>query len=493
MINNILANYIGKIWTIVSVYIFVPFYINLLGVEAYGIINFYTVLLSILFFADAGLSATLSREFSKSDDIIYCRNLLHSIEGLYLFISICIISIMFLFAGTITDNLLHSDKIAKEEIVILVRLMGIGIAFQFFSTLHNSGLMGLQKQVLANKIQILWSIMRGGLVIVPLLISPNLITFFSWQIITNIIFFFINRYQLWHQIHFHTKRMLDIQLLKNISRFALSMMLMSVVASLNSQLDKLVVSKYLSLKQFSYYSLGGNLSQFTTIMISPLTLAVLPILNKLVYNDSKEELKFIYNQYTFIIAFLGSLIGFTLFFFAKDIALLWTGNPDISDNIQGVTSILALGSVFLSMQYMPYLLAVANGHTKTSLILGIFSIFLLFPLLYFFIKSNGYVGAAYPFLILNIFAFFVLSYIIMFRFMKGEYWRWLIRMVILPFGVNFILIFVIWLITSRLSHPYNFILATPLMGFLCLILGYKMFNKIFPGNQITHNLKNYLN
>lgn len=39
MFKNILANYIGKIWGIISVFVFVPFYIKLLGINSNAVIN----------------------------------------------------------------------------------------------------------------------------------------------------------------------------------------------------------------------------------------------------------------------------------------------------------------------------------------------------------------------------------------------------------------------------------------------------------------------
>ena len=37
--SNIVANYISKVWSFISIYLFIPIYINLLGIENYGIIG----------------------------------------------------------------------------------------------------------------------------------------------------------------------------------------------------------------------------------------------------------------------------------------------------------------------------------------------------------------------------------------------------------------------------------------------------------------------
>jgi len=52
--RNILANMIARAWGVISVYLFVPLYLRFLGIEAYGIVGFYSTLLAVLAFADMG-------------------------------------------------------------------------------------------------------------------------------------------------------------------------------------------------------------------------------------------------------------------------------------------------------------------------------------------------------------------------------------------------------------------------------------------------------
>lgn len=77
---NILSNYGNKLWGILSIYLFVPLYIQLLGVEAYGIISFYTVVLSIISLADLGLSSAVIKEFSTSSPDSYKYSIFRLIE-----------------------------------------------------------------------------------------------------------------------------------------------------------------------------------------------------------------------------------------------------------------------------------------------------------------------------------------------------------------------------------------------------------------------------
>lgn len=65
MKKNILANFIGRFWGVLSNFLFVPLYIKILGLESYSIISFTLVLNGIMAMMDASLTATLSREFAS--------------------------------------------------------------------------------------------------------------------------------------------------------------------------------------------------------------------------------------------------------------------------------------------------------------------------------------------------------------------------------------------------------------------------------------------
>ena len=58
LLKNIIANIAGKVWTFVSIYLFIPLYVKILGVEAYAVIAFYATLQTFLTLADVGLTAT---------------------------------------------------------------------------------------------------------------------------------------------------------------------------------------------------------------------------------------------------------------------------------------------------------------------------------------------------------------------------------------------------------------------------------------------------
>lgn len=106
--KNISANYVGKLWNFASIFIFIRFYIEILGIQSYAVINFYAVILSLLAFADSGLTVTLNRELAKENTLENKANLLFTFQRIYLGICVSVMLLIFLFSDYIGHNFLKS-------------------------------------------------------------------------------------------------------------------------------------------------------------------------------------------------------------------------------------------------------------------------------------------------------------------------------------------------------------------------------------------------
>src|SRR4051794_27741970 len=63
---NIFANIAGQAWFVAVSILCTPFLIKMLGVEAYGLIAFYTLLQSFMQILDMGMGPTVNREIAQS-------------------------------------------------------------------------------------------------------------------------------------------------------------------------------------------------------------------------------------------------------------------------------------------------------------------------------------------------------------------------------------------------------------------------------------------
>ncbi len=443
-------------------------WIHFLGVEGYGIISFYTIMMTLMFFADAGLTATITREFARGDkNEQYRRDLLRTIELIYLGIAFVIFLSIFALSGVIVDHFLKSESFSNMELCLCVEIMGLSIAIHFMFSLYCGGLYGLQKQVLANTINIGYSVSRSAIVVIPLLLSPNIISFFVWQLISIIISLIVVRYYLTKSISLEgSQASFCIDYLQSIWGFAFGMMLMSIISGLNTQLDKLVTGNVLSLQDMGYYSLASTIGIAVISISQPLGVAFYPELTRLLSTD-KKKMEEILLLFTYVVSSISVAVGMTLFLYVDEFSFFWTHDLSIVQAVRVPARLLIIGNVFQSLQLSPYYLALANGHTRTNVKLGLTMLLFLIPAVFFFTKFWGLKGTAIPYVIINVCATIYLSIVVFNRFLNGKLFVW-VKYAVLPAGVVLFFVVIPYLL---LQEVVTNAIALLCIGFFFCIMG----------------------
>ncbi|MDR1898323.1 MAG: oligosaccharide flippase family protein [Prevotellaceae bacterium] len=491
--KNIIANYVGRTWSFLSVFIFVPFYLKLLGSEAYGIVSFFTVLLGMMAFADAGLTATLNREFARTDRTFsYKANLLTSIEVIYCFICLVVILFFWVLSPIITKNWLDVENIPVEDAVRYVKMIGVCIAFQLPCSLYQGGLLGLQKQVLTNSLQIVWSLFRSGFLLWPLYFFPTLDTYFGWTIGINVIYLLVLRNIVKKQVKTTEKTHFSKQILADVWRYAVGMMIMSMLSAVLMQADKLITSNVFALSEFGYYTLASTIAQAPLMIVTPIGIAILPKLTGLISGGKQKEMLYLFRKTNFIITVIASIVVLALIIYMPDILFLWTRNTELVASVTQVARILCLGSLFQALPLMPFYLGIANGHTKTNVLVGIFSILFLVPAIFLLIQILGIIGAGIPWLVMSFVTFFVLGYLIFKKFAPGYFHTWLLEDTLKPFFALLILSGLLYFITYKLPHNWYVLGYCAIFGVIGVIICALMFNRKFPEEKVFYRIRNLI-
>jgi O-antigen/teichoic acid export membrane protein len=451
---NVVANYLGKLWGIVSIYAFVPVYVRFLGIDAYGLIAFNAIALALLFIADAGLSAAFAREAAKAQHGQDLLDLLTSIERV-LFSILIVVSAIFMLAVPIIGShwLTSTGTVSEVQVRQCLWLMGIALVPQIAMSLYFGGLMGLQRQVSANLLWTGFSIARSGFVIIPIYFVPDIRAFFIWQAFVSIAMLLIMRAVLRNQIITPIKDTSPYKIrgnfswpaLRAIRSYAAGMLGISIIAALNTQLDKLVVSRMLPLNEFAQYSLASTLAQVPYILTLPIAAALLPRLTSLLHRDEQRgQLITLYRNASYYMASVGAVSGLGLSLFMPDIFSLWMHGESIGGDTVQAASLLAVGSTFLTLQLAPFQLSLANGHQTTNLRLGVVMLLVSVPLLVLLTQKYGVLGAAIPWLLLNLVAFAYLSIALNKRFPLVSLSKWFFEDNALPVFFAFF-----WLLIAR--------------------------------------------
>lgn len=432
--RNVVANYLGKLWSIASIYLFVPLYVKILGVEAYGVIAFHSALLGVLLIADAGLSSAFAREMARrTGDEAYLRTALRSLEAVYFGIAAGCTLVIGLCSGWIAEHWLRPTATLTPSILqTCIALMGVSSTIQVAMSLYNGGFMGADQHTRANAFQVAFSICRSGLVVAPIYFFQDLRVYFGWQAIVSVFFIMQMRRSMWKILKGRQGAQVDAQAIKTIWQFAAGMLGIAVISAVNTQLDKLVVSKFLSLHDLARFSIASLLAQLPSMATLPLAVSLLPRLTRWASAVDTPTLSTTYLRYSFIITSIASAAGGIVLLFPAELVRLWTGNDMLSSGIETTVSLLVVGHVLLAMQFMPYHLALAFGHSQTNLRIGTVFLIVTPGLLVFMTRSHGIQGAAVPWLVMNAVAAVLLGKILTSKFLPNHTTAWFVKCALLP-------------------------------------------------------------
>ncbi|WP_411029402.1 oligosaccharide flippase family protein [Spongiimicrobium sp. 3-5] len=493
--KNILANIVGRGWSMFSVFVFIPIYIAILGIKMYGVISFYAVLQGILIFADAGLTATLRRELAKGDASVESRKkkykILRSIEFAYFLIVFGIVLFTFLFSDFIVQNWLNIEDLDMQSTKRSIQIMGLALGLNFLSTLYQGGLLGMEKQVKANTFQIIWSLLKnGGVIVVILLIDKALTTFFLWQAAINLLYALLLRYVLLSSLKgkqiFRWKFTEDIKILKTVWRYATGMLIISIIAAINSQFDKLIVSNLFSVSDLGIYTVAYSLAMVPVILSGPIATAIFPRLVNFFDQKSKKQLIKIFNNSFVLVLLLASSAGIVLALNANLFLMLWTQNHEIANLATLPARFLLLGQVLLAFQIIPFNLALAKGNTKITILSGSAGLLILIPMVIFMAKNYGMSGAAFSWFITSIIMTPIYIVLVLKKTMNFQIVKWFLVYLIKPFGIIVSGNLFFYLVKpSIISKPLFGLIYITITSFLVLLIS---FNIVF-NIKIKNTLK----
>lgn len=472
--KNIIANFLAKTWGFISTFLFIPLYLKFLGIEAYGLVGFFSSLMGVLILADMGFTATLNRELAKlsarKEGNLEMKDLVRTYELIYLWISLFLVVIIWLLAPVISEHWLQASSLEPKVITMAIRIMGIAIAFQLPSGLYFGGLMGLQHQIQANGIQTAWSIFRGvGTILILWLVSPTIIAFSVWQLISNILYCLIIRYKLWNllSVNFSLyKPQFRKSILSNTKRYTIGMAIIALLSTILIQADKIFVSKMLSLEFLGYYSIASALASIPLMLANPVSAAIFPQFTKKFENNEILGLVELYHKTCKLTSIVIIPATLTLIFFTKDFVLAWTSNKTTATEVSVVTSLLLFGQLLQAITLVPFNYALSNGNTKLIIKIQLYSIILITPLLYFLIKNYGLIGGGISWVVMNLLSLPPYMYFFHKRFLQGELKKWILQDIGQPL---FISLSIIGIGYSLFTAPASAILTFCFIGFVWMV------------------------
>lgn len=413
---NAIANILSRFWGIVGNFIAIPLYIAILDVELYGVIALYTVVIVAINIADAGMSPSFGRDVARIDDKPILRNALKTLEYLYGSIFIIIIILALIFSTFLCELIINTSRVPSVDKASILMLMVISALFQLSTSVYKSGFMGLEKHVKVSVYSITFSILRVFLPLLILNYNADLVNYFLYQAFISAAFYCLLRESFWKELGGRGGSVFDFEYLKSIKKFAGGLLLIAIIAAINMQLDKFMVSYYIDLESLSIYTIAFSIAFISYSVTLPIILTFYPKITKLVADENVSKFSTLYQKLSILVVMINIVINLVVFIFAYDLVLLWIGKLDIAEQTAPLIRVLCVGTFFLNMQLLPYHLGLANGYTKLNVVLGFAFIFITPVMLWGLINQYQALGAAYNWIFVNFTYFILMWYVIGGRF-----------------------------------------------------------------------------
>jgi len=489
--KNIIANYLGQGWTALMGLVFVPVYIHYLGIEAWGLVGFMSLLQAWLTLLDMGLTPTLSREMARfqagAHSAQSIRDLLRSMEIIYGGVALAVVGIVWLIAPWVAVHWLSSAQLSSASVAQAISMMGLVLAARMVEQVYRGAIQGLQRQVWLNGMQSVLATLRwGGAVGVLAWVVPSVEAFFLWQGLVSILIMVILARQTYHWLPPGERAArFEIAAIVRIRRFAGGMAATTLLVLLLTQVDKLLLSKLVSLEDFGYYTLAASAAGALGLFVAPIATAVSPRLTELVAQSEQQALINTYHHASQWLAALLIPVALVMAAFAEPLLKVWTGNASLSQQAAPLLALLALGTLCNGLLHVPYMTQLAHGWTGLAVRANIVAVSFIVPVVLWAVPRFGAIGAAGGWLALNVGYLLIGMHFMHRRLLPYEKWRWYRDSVFKPLVIGSITVLAIrqWIVLP----PARIQMAAALVGIGVLVMGMVMW--IVPASRASIQLK----
>jgi len=431
VIRNTALSYAGQGYALLVGILIMPFYLGHLGAEAYGLIGFFSVMQAWLQLLDAGLSPSLVRAVAHQQGVAASErttgHLLRSFEIIFLPLAVLCCVAIYAASPWIATEWLNAQVLDHQTIISCISMMGVIIALRLYSTLYKSGIQGLEQHAWLNIANVIIATLRyfGGLLLVST-ISNDPRDFFEFQVLVGLIealIFAARAYQQMPTPHLFSG--FNWALVKPIIPFAANMSLTAVLWIVLTQMDKVLLSEILPLKEYGYFSLVALVTTGILMLANPLAQTLLPRLTVLMAEGRQDDMHALFlGASRFVCTFLFPLAA-VIGFHAEALIYAWSGDHAAAQWSQSILLWYALGSAIMAASAFQFYLQYAHAKMELHVWYSVVSAVVTVPVMFLAIHYQGAYGAAIAWFSLRLVSFMIWPAIVHNRLAPGIHGKWL--------------------------------------------------------------------
>jgi O-antigen/teichoic acid export membrane protein len=237
--------------------------------------------------------------------------------------------------------------------------------------------------------------------VVALTFWPDLATYVLWHAATALLETLLRRLLAWRQLGVKRAHIgWDTQDLRPVLQTAAGMSAAALLGALTVQMDKIVLSRMVSLEQFGYYTVASSAAMGLLLLISPLVQAVLPRAVQL--RDQPQALRHLSFKLMGLIAGMVIAVAAVFICCGHWLLMFWLHDARAVAVIHPLLSVLLLGTAMNAFYNVGYIHWLVQERVGRILLVNGLSVVLALVLTPLLVLWKGSLGATLGWVLINL-------------------------------------------------------------------------------------------
>lgn len=423
----------NQVYGILLGFLVVPIYLHYLGVEAYGLVGLFAMTLAWLAVLDAGIGAGIIRESARfksgaveSGDYSAVIRLL---ARFFLATSIILVLIGVPLSPWIATGWLNVERLEHSSVVVALISIIVSVAARWQSEPFRNVLVGHEEQIWLscfNAVALSLKYLGGALMV--WLRPGDIEAFFYYQGVVALFEALVIRIKGGRYVPAPAALRKPIrELLAPLLGFMLGAAFANVAWIAMTQVDKVSLSKFISLESFGVFSTTTIAASAVMMLNLPFYQIVLPRLTALKAAGDEQGFFDFFRLATQITVAVITAVASCMALFSYHLLWLWTGNAEVAAMGASVLALYVVGNALQVIYTFCYSLQYACGNLTFNT--RAFACFLpvFVPVIVWAAYHYGAVGTGAAWVGINLFLLFVWSRVVFARFVDAAFYRrWMV-------------------------------------------------------------------
>jgi O-antigen/teichoic acid export membrane protein len=258
-------------------------------------------------------------------------------------------------------------------------------------------------------------------------ITNDIFHFFIYQLSIGIIEFLVIRYKVYSLLPTTNFIMPSLKILRKILPFALTLSSTSFAWILFTQVDKFLLSHYIPLSEYGYFTLVSTIAGGIMQISLPLTQAISPRMTALIAENKISEMLKVYHSGTKVLAVVSISVVSIISFFSYELLYIWTDDVEASKWAAPILIWYVLGNGIVAIWSIQHYLQYAYGNLKYEIKFYMILLPVSLPVVYFSVINHGALGAGIALFIMLLLVFLFWAPFIHHKFAPGIHIEWIVK------------------------------------------------------------------